>query len=180
MKGALSFLKEEFDFLGRINEADFKAGLADILSRISSDSTIIVLEANDQVVDWNTGNATPVPVLANLNAWTRDVCQDFANVVMLRTSKSSTRNQICNPFYASTTCRMWFILIAKYIFECLSVSLLSFKITPVPGSRRSARWNWPEQGTQHDRGASCSHPARVGDRHLIDRCVLMNGQDQSK
>ena len=88
MKEALAFLKEDFDFVGRINEADFKTSLGEILNRISSDTKVIVLEANDQVVDWSTGSATPVPVLANLNAWTCEVCQDFTNVVMLKTSES--------------------------------------------------------------------------------------------
>jgi FkbH-like protein len=88
MKEALPFLKEEFDFVGRISEADFKSGLRDMLDRVPSDSKVIVLEANDQVVDWNTRSATPVPVLAALNAWTREVCRDFINVVMLKTSES--------------------------------------------------------------------------------------------
>jgi hypothetical protein len=88
MKEALPFLKEEFDFVGRINEVDFKSGLRDILNRIPADSKVIVLEANDRVVDWNTGSATPVPVLANLNAWIREVGRDSTNVVLLKTSES--------------------------------------------------------------------------------------------
>jgi FkbH-like protein len=86
MKQALPFLKEEFEFVGRINETDFKSGLRDILEYIPSETKVIVLETNDQVVDWNTGSATPVPVLADLNAWTREACRDFTNVVMLKTS----------------------------------------------------------------------------------------------
>jgi hypothetical protein len=86
MKQALPFLKEEFEFVGRINETDFTSGLRDILECIPSETKVIVLETNDQVVDWNTGSATPVPVLADLNAWTREVCRDFTNVVMLKTS----------------------------------------------------------------------------------------------
>ena len=34
MKDALAFLKEEFDFIGQIDEHEFKAGLRQVLERI--------------------------------------------------------------------------------------------------------------------------------------------------
>jgi FkbH-like protein len=88
MKQALTVLKDEFEFIGRIDGDNFKAGLRQVLSRIPNDSKVVVLETNDQVVDWSTGAATPVPVLANLNEWTREVCRSFTNVVLLKTSES--------------------------------------------------------------------------------------------
>jgi hypothetical protein len=88
MKDALAFLKEEFDFIGRIDEHEFKAGLRQVLERIPDKSKVVVLETNDQLVDWNSGSATPVSVLANLNHWSREVCREFPNVVLVKTSES--------------------------------------------------------------------------------------------
>jgi FkbH-like protein len=79
----LRHLREEFEYVGRISEADFKANVRLVLERAPPAVPVFILQANDRVVQ---EGRKPVlsPGKRLLNGWVSEVAEEFANVHLLK------------------------------------------------------------------------------------------------
>lgn len=83
---AVSCLREEFDYIGLIDEQHFNDNVSAALTAIAPTSQVVIIEPNDYCFNWDSGDRLPVPRFARLNDWTRSVCQGFRNVQVVRSS----------------------------------------------------------------------------------------------
>jgi len=78
----LRYLREEFEFVGRITEADFKSNVRLILSRAPALARVFILQANESI----PRPGKPPAVAQNkkqINGWVGAVAAEFPNVELL-------------------------------------------------------------------------------------------------
>jgi hypothetical protein len=74
---AIRLLKDEFDFIGVVQERQFKESLSVALDQISPSIPVFIIERSEKGRD---EDGRPRRGLVALNRWTRDVCASFPNV----------------------------------------------------------------------------------------------------
>lgn len=79
----LQILKDEFDYCGRIGQAEYQKHLTEVFGSIGRDVSVFVVCPCENHLHKETGKRTPDPHFAALNRWTRAVAEHFPNVILL-------------------------------------------------------------------------------------------------
>jgi FkbH-like protein len=77
---ALEILKEEFEYVGVIDEQVFKENLKAIFSKIPDDATTVVLMPADKILNSEKNDYYVHPMGSKINQWANDVLDEFPSI----------------------------------------------------------------------------------------------------
>ena len=87
LKNALEYLRDEFDFVGLIGEAQFKKNLRQIFKGIRGEARIFILNFLENMLNPDGTKGPPLARAVEMNRWIREVCEDMPAAQILDISK---------------------------------------------------------------------------------------------